>query len=165
MQVKAKSDEQATQIDSALFYLQSRQAMLDYAHFRRRGFPIGSGSVESGHKVVVHRRMKGAGMRWAEQHLDPMLALRNLVCNERWEEGWQQIALFHHEQQVTSRIRAADAKRPPTTPITFKALKAAGLLPEDELPDDTMSPKAGGPPPDHPWRNNKWPTREAWRWN
>lgn len=165
LQAKAKSDEQAAQIDSALFYLQSRLPMLDYAHFRRRDFPIGSGSVESGHKVVVHRRMKGAGMRWAEQHLDPMLALRNVVCNGRWEEGWQQIVLFHHEQHVTRRIRAADAKRPPPTPITFKALKEAGLLPEHEQPDVMTPSTKSSPSPDHPWRNDKWPTREAWRWN
>jgi hypothetical protein len=56
--------------------------MLDYAHFRRRGYPIGSGCVESGHKVVVQRRLKGAGMRWAKPHLDPMLALHNLRCFE-----------------------------------------------------------------------------------
>jgi hypothetical protein len=62
--------------------------MLDYPHFRRCGYPIGSGSVESGHKRVVQRRLKGAGMRWAEHHLDPMLALRDLVCNDRWDAGW-----------------------------------------------------------------------------
>lgn len=165
LQAKAKTDEQAAQIDSALFYLQSRLPMLDYAHFRRRGFPIGSGSVESGHKVVVHRRMKGAGMRWAEQHLDPMLALRNLVCNDRWDEGWQHITLFQHEQRVARRIHAADAKRPPSAPLTFNSLKAAGLLPEDDQPDETLPPKSSGPSSDHPWRNNKWPTRHAWRWN
>ena len=165
LQAKAKTDEQAAQIDSALFYLQRRLHMLDYAHFRRRHFPIGSGSVESGHKVVVQRRMKGAGMRWAEQHLDPMLALRNLVCNGRWDEGWQHIALFQHEQRVARRIHAADAKRPPSAPVTFKSLKAAGLLPEDDQPNDTTLPKESGPPSDHPWRNNKWPTRDAWRWN
>lgn len=165
LQQKAKTDEQRAQIDSALLYLQSRLSMLDYAHFRQHDWPIGSGSVESGQKVVVQRRMKGAGMRWAEQHLDPMLALRNLVCNGRWEEGWQQIELFHQEQATIKRIHAADAKQPPpAAPITFKALKAAGLLPEDEQADD-LPPKPATPSADHPWRNDKWPTRESWRWN
>lgn len=166
LQQKVKTDEQAAQIDGALFYLHSRLSMLDYAHFRRRDLPIGSGSVESGHKVVVQRRMKGAGMRWAEQHLDPMLALRNLLCNGRWEEGWQQIELFHQEQAILKRIQAADAKQPPPArPITFKALRAAGLLPEDEPADDLPSSSSRKPLSQHPWRNDKWPTREAWRWN
>jgi hypothetical protein len=94
LQPKGKSDEQATQIDSALGYLQSRLSMLDYAHFRRCVNPIGSGSVESGHKVVVQSRMKGAGMRWGAQHVDPMLALRSLVCNGTWEAGWTARLLF-----------------------------------------------------------------------
>jgi hypothetical protein len=166
LQPQAKGDEQAAQIDSALFYLQNRLEMLDYAHFRRRGYPIGSGSVESGHKVVVQRRLKGAGMRWAEANLDPMLALRNLVCNDRWEAGWLQIELFQQEQQLRQRLERAEAKQPPPPqPISFAALKAAALLPDEEPSHETPPDKSGGPPPDHPWRNNKWPTREAWRWN
>ena len=27
-------------------------------------------------------------MHWARSHVDPMLALRNIVCNDRWEEAW-----------------------------------------------------------------------------
>jgi hypothetical protein len=148
LQPRTTSEEQAALIDSALHYLQRRLPMLDYAHFRRCGYPIGSGSVESGHKIVVQRRMKGAGMRWAEQHFDPMLALRNLVCNGRWEEGWQQIVLFQQEQQLTKKVRAAEAKQPPPTePITFARLQAAGLLPEDEPADASPAPT-----PKNPWR-------------
>jgi hypothetical protein len=165
LQPKAKTDEQMTQIDSALFYLSKRLPMLNYAHFRRRGYPIGSGCVESGHKVVLQQRMKGAGMRWAEQHLNPMLSLRNLICNDRWEEGWQQIVLFQQEQHTVERIRAADAKQPPPSePLTFRSLRAQGLLPDDE-PDEPPLEETRTSFSDHPWRNNKWPTREAWRWN
>ncbi|NIV28429.1 MAG: hypothetical protein GWN58_02605 [Anaerolineae bacterium] len=166
LQPKAKTDEQAAQIDGALYYLNKRLPMLDYAHFRRQGYPIGSGSVESGHKVVVQRRMKGAGMRWAEHHLDAMLALRNLLCNDRWEEGWQQVVLFQQEQLTIRRIESAEAKQPPPpSPITFAALEAAGLLPEEEITEEPAPPKSKRPGPDHPWRNGKWPTNEAWKWN
>lgn len=168
LQPKAKNDEQSWQIDSALYYLQSRLQMLDYAHFRHRGYPIGSGSVESGHKVVVQSRMKGAGMRWAEHNLDSMLSLRDLLCSDRWDEGWQQIALFHQEQQVVKRLQRAEAKQPPPRPpITFAALDAASRLPNDAPSDEPPPPqkKPWRPAPDHPWRNDKWPTKEAWRWN
>jgi len=169
---KAKTDVQAAEIDAAIFYLETRLKMLDYAHFRRRGFPIASGCVESGHKVVFQQRMKGAGMRWAEHHLDPMLALRNLVCNGAWQEGWRQIVLFQQEQQVVKMIQAADARQEQQTeftePVTFASLKAAGLLPDEAIAAQSTLPKESRPNrpgPDHPWRNDKWPTREAWRWN
>jgi hypothetical protein len=168
LQAKVSGDERGAQLDNALFYLQHRLDMLDYAHFRRLGYPIGSGSVESGHKVVVQQRLKGAGMRWAEANLDPMLALRDLVCNDRWEVGWQQIELFQQEQQLRKRLQRAEAKKPPPSqPITFARLKAAGLLPADEPPDSSPAAtarKPWRPAPDHPWRNDKWPTKDAWRW-
>lgn len=165
---KAKTEEQEAKVDTAIFYIQSRLQMMDYPHFRKRGYPIGSGNVESGHKVVVQRRMKGAGMRWAEANIDPMLALRSAVCNHRWEVVWEQATLFRQEQQVLKQLaRVAARKPPPSAPITFASLKAAGLLPEDEQ-SPTSKPPASGPwrpAPDHPWRNDKWPTMEAWRWN
>lgn len=165
---KAKSAEAEAKVDSAIFYIQSRLQMMDYPHFRKRGYPIGSGNVESGHKVVVQKRMKGAGMRWAEGNVDPMLALRSAVCNHRWEAVWEQAALFRQEQQVLKQLaRVAARKPPPSAPIIFASLQADELLPDD---DQSTTPKPSSPAPwrpaqDHPWRNDKWPTKEAWRWN
>lgn len=165
---KAKNEEQMAKVDEAIFYIQNRLPMMDYPHFRKQGFPIGSGSVESGHKVVVQRRMKGAGMRWAEEHVDPLLALRNAVCNHRWPATWEHIVCYRQEQQVRERLAAVAARKsPPAAPLTFTSLRAVGLLLEDDLPLDASLPKKNPwrPAPDHPWRNNKWPSKHAWRWN
>jgi hypothetical protein len=59
-----------------------REEMIDYPHFRQQGIPIGSGIVESGNNVVMQRRMKLAGMRWAGGNLNPMLALRVAIWSE-----------------------------------------------------------------------------------
>ncbi len=40
-------------IETAIRYLEKRLPMIDYPHFRRQQIPIGSGNVESGHKVVM----------------------------------------------------------------------------------------------------------------
>ena len=51
--------------------------------------------VESSHKHVVHKRLKGASMRLAERHVAPLLALRNLIANDRWARAgnnWSAIA-------------------------------------------------------------------------
>ncbi len=165
---KATTEEQEAAVDNAIFYIQSRLPMMDYSHFRNRGYPIGSGNVESGHKVVVQRRMKGGGMRWAERNIDPMLALRSAVCNRRWDVVWEQATLFRQEQQVLKQLaRVAARKPPPSAPLTFASLQAAGLLPEDEQPPSPKPSTSGPwrPAEDHPWRNDKWPTKEAWRWN
>jgi hypothetical protein len=168
LQQKVKTDEQAAEVDGALFYIQKRQEMMDYPHFRRLEYPIGSGCVESGHKVVVHSRLKGAGMRWAPHHVDPMLSLRNLVCNKRWNEGWQQIVKQHRYHKRQAHRQQMPVKQlPPSPPITFKSLAAKGLLPtvqETQRPAvDELRPKR--PAKDHPWRKDIWPTKEAWRWN
>jgi hypothetical protein len=75
-----------------LGYLEPRVDQLRYAAFRAQGLPIGSGSVESANKLVVEARLKGAGRRWAEANVNPLVALRGAVCSDRWAEAWGQIA-------------------------------------------------------------------------
>jgi hypothetical protein len=85
---------------SKLAYLAKRVAQMDYPTFRAQQWPIGSGMVESANKLMVEERLKGSGMHWAEAHVDPMLALRNAICSERWSEVWRQI---EHEQRRAER--------------------------------------------------------------
>lgn len=165
---KADAEEQRAAVDCAYRYFEKRLAMLDYPHFQRCGLPIGSGAVESSHKHVIHCRLKGAGMRWAPASVDPMLALRNLLSNKRWQEGWQDI-VAHHQKQRRLKLhqRVAAKQPPPKEPLTFASLAAAGLLPAPPPaePPDAKLAKRWRPAPDHPWRNGHWPTKVAWRWN
>jgi hypothetical protein len=170
---QASSEEQAAAIDRERRYLQKREEMIDYPHFQNKGYPIGSGSVESSHKVVVHSRMKQAGMRWADHNIDPMLALRNLVCNGRWSSGWQEIVTFHWEERRQKLREHARRQRPsaPPIPVTFADVRVASATNQEENKDGSLpvtSSKTQAPyrpAADHPWRQNIWPTREAWRWN
>lgn len=91
LQSQHPDNPQAAEIEQAIRYLEKRQEMIDYPHFRRERVPIGSGVVESGHKVVVQRRLKQAGMRWAEANINPMLALRMGICNRIWATTWETI--------------------------------------------------------------------------
>ena len=54
-------------------------------------------------RVVVEARLKGTGMRWAEEHVYPMLVLRNIVCSDRWDEAWPQIATRLRQQAAQGR--------------------------------------------------------------
>ena len=151
---KANSDEQAALINRAYLYLKKRLDLIDYAHFRRKGFPIGSGSVESAHKLLFQSRMKQSGMRWAESHVDPMLALRSLICNGRWDSGWQQIVDDYWQQLFLSLKPVAST--PPPAPPTF---------PDSVQPDPSLVlPVASLPdtdPPSHPWRSGWYPSYET----
>jgi hypothetical protein len=93
-----------------LAYLEKRAAQLEYPRFQAGGWPLGSGVIESGNKLVVEARLKGAGMRWARERVNGVLSLRNAVCNDRWAEEW---AVLTRVAQTARRVpRAERAPRP-----------------------------------------------------
>jgi hypothetical protein len=79
-----------------LTYLQKRETHMQYPTYQAAGWPIGSGSVESANKLVVEVRLKGAGMRWCRQNVNPMLVLRNAVCNREWKQTWEASRTYRH---------------------------------------------------------------------
>jgi hypothetical protein len=70
-------------------YFNTRQSKMDYAHFRQQGFPIGSGTVESGINTVVHHRMKRPGRGWVRNHAQAMLAGLSELHSGRFDLMWQ----------------------------------------------------------------------------
>jgi len=116
------------QIQGQVTYLQKRRDLMDYPTYQQQGWPIGSGSVESSHKLVVQARLKGPGMHWKPEHVNPMLALRLALLNERWGESWQDQDRLRQRQQhlkrqarQQQRVREQQAKRreshPPPIPV------------------------------------------------
>src|SRR5207245_2000667 len=97
-------------IREKLSYLQKREAHMQYPTYQEAGWPIGSGSVESANKLVVEARLKGAGMRWHRRNVNPMLVLRNAVCNREWKQTCatsvaQRQALRTQRRQAKSQQR------------------------------------------------------------
>jgi hypothetical protein len=78
-------------------------AQMEYPQFRAEGWPLGSGMIESANKLVVEKRLKGVGMHWQEGNVNPMLALRDAWCNERWEERWLLIERERRRAEVVRR--------------------------------------------------------------
>ena len=129
-----------------LAYLEKRLELMQYPSFQEAGWPIGSGVVESGNKLVVEARLKGAGMHWARASVNPMLTLRNAVCNDRWEEAWQQSS--EQIRRVGRVHRAHTAKR--AAAPEGRAAKFRGRAPVPSPPVERPShPK---PAANHPWR-------------
>jgi len=69
-------------------YLCKREGLMQYQQYQADGWPIGSGIAESGNKLVVQARLKGAGMHWARPQVNAMLALRTTLCSDRWTQDW-----------------------------------------------------------------------------
>jgi hypothetical protein len=64
---------------------------LNYATFRRRGLPLGSGAIESAIRRVINLRLKGNSIYWQEENAEAMLVLRGLVLSGRWNEVFAKI--------------------------------------------------------------------------
>jgi hypothetical protein len=69
-------------------YLNNRLDCLDYPRALQLGLPIGSGMIESGHRHVLHARLKKAGAAWLRDHADRIGHLRALRANRQWETLW-----------------------------------------------------------------------------
>lgn len=80
-------DEDAP-VRSAHRYLANRLDCLDYPGAEKLGLPIGSGMIESGHKHVLHSRLKKAGTAWLPDHADQIAHLRVLRANLQWLSFW-----------------------------------------------------------------------------
>lgn len=137
-----------------LAYLEKREAQMQYPDFQARGWPIASGAVESGNKLVVEARLKGAGMHWARQHVNPMLSLRNALASDRWSESWSQIAAHHHRQKQ-QQSQARRQQRLAEVSATVAEVKSPALLssPMHSVPNAHPQPgRRYRPPLRHPWR-------------
>jgi len=80
-------DEQAP-VRAAHRYLTNRVDCLDYPRALRLELPIGSGMIESGHRHVLHARLKKAGTAWLHDHADQIAHLRVLRANDQWQLLW-----------------------------------------------------------------------------
>lgn len=65
---------------------------IHYDQYKERGWPIGSGEIESGHRYVPQKRLKLPGTWWTETNLKAMLALRIVRANGWWGTLWQEAA-------------------------------------------------------------------------
>jgi hypothetical protein len=145
----------ATQVQTTVLgYLEPRLGQMQYASFRAQGLPIGSGIVESANKLVVAARLKGAGRRWAEANINPLLALRGAVCSDRWEEAWAAIVAARRGRARRSRPAPAVASAPAASAASVVAPVRRPRHPAIPVPSGT-GPKRivnGRPTAAHPWK-------------
>jgi hypothetical protein len=145
--------EPSSELVLHLSYLEKRVEHMRYPQFQAAGWPIGDGAVESANKLVVEARLKGSGMHWARSNVNAMLALRNIVCSDRWEQAWPQIARMQRHQarqhqRQRRRQRLAD-NAPPPVPVPPPQTASPKQKSSKNAP---ISKQPWKPPEDHPWR-------------
>ncbi len=101
-----------------LSYLErhGEEGHLDYARFRRRGVPLGSGAIESAIRRVINLRLKGNSISWYEANAEGMLLLRCLVLSNRWDDTFASISA-----SLASDRRLDGTFRSPDMPAQLKA--------------------------------------------
>ena len=67
-------------------YIQNNRTKINYPLYRRRGYFVGSGAIESTNKTIVQQRLKRAGMRWSIKGAQAILSLRAKDETKRWRD-------------------------------------------------------------------------------
>jgi hypothetical protein len=160
-ELPARTEEACAVRDRVVSYLEKRRAQIAYVQFQAAGYPIGSGIVESANKLVVEVRLKGSGMHWAPDNVNPMLALRCALCSGRWHEAWGQIWQGLREQQAERRCsRRQQTCGPidtpgPSTPSKPLPRRSTSAFPSLPKPSRKGTMVNGHPTKDHPFRKDK----------
>jgi len=78
--------EKKKQLENVISYFENNQEYMQYDHYLKCGYPIGSGVVEGACRHLVKDRMERTGMRWRTEGAQAMLDLRSLYLNEEWKD-------------------------------------------------------------------------------
>lgn len=67
-------------------YIENHRECLDYPSYKKKGYFVGSGAVESANRYVMQNRMKLPGMRWTKDGAQRMLALKAKYESGLWSD-------------------------------------------------------------------------------
>jgi hypothetical protein len=120
-----------------LSYLErhGEEGHLDYARFRRRGVPMGSGAIESAIRRVINLRLKGNSISWYKQNAEGMLLLRCLVLSNRWDDTFVHISASvasdrrldwtFHSPDMLAQLKARITIEPPKPQVSTESQACA----------------------------------------
>jgi hypothetical protein len=79
-------------LQSSITYYQNHHHQMNYAQYRHKNYPIGSGVTEAACKTLIKQRLCCSGMRWKEKGASIILSLRALVLTStRWQQFWNKL--------------------------------------------------------------------------
>lgn len=87
-------------LNSLLHYVSQNADRMDYPRYRDRGMSVGSGAMESFHRIASQMRLKLAGARWLPENALAIMNARMMTLAGRWTEFWE-------SPDLTQRLQAA----------------------------------------------------------
>ena len=90
-----RSAAQRTAIAATIRYYRRNAPYMHYDQYLARGWPIGTGVIESACGHLVKDRMEQAGMRWTKAGAHAVLDLRAIRLTDDWDAYWA----FHRQRQ------------------------------------------------------------------
>ena len=82
---QANGKKQKEGQEKILTYYQNNKHRMMYRTFKEKGMLIGSGPIESAHRVVIQKRMKQSGQRWTIIGGQQVANLRVAHINNQWD--------------------------------------------------------------------------------
>jgi hypothetical protein len=104
----AAPDLAATKRDAVvatISYYRRNAPCMRYDQYLDRGWPIGTGVIESACGHLVKDRMQQAGMRWTKDGAHAILDLRAIRLSDAWDAYWA----FHRQRQHQRLYGASSA--------------------------------------------------------
>ena len=81
------SEQKSTkEVIDCIRYFEKNKHRMRYGEYRNHGLNIGSGAIESAHRIIVQKRMKLSGMHWGKDNVQSMVALRAKYLSGQWPQ-------------------------------------------------------------------------------
>ena len=78
-------DQKSTDdVVSCIRYFKNNQHRMRYKEYRNKSLDIGSGAIESAHRIVIQTRMKQSGMHWKKSNVQSIASLRSKYLSGQW---------------------------------------------------------------------------------
>lgn len=91
--IQSRRGKPRAALESLRDYVAQHTDHMNYSDYRKSGWPIGTGIMESSCKQLVGLRLKGPGMHWTEEGALAMTALRTMELNQKWHQFWNSLVL------------------------------------------------------------------------
>ena len=75
-------------LESVIEYFENNKERMKYNEYIEKGYPIGSGNVESACRYLIKDRMERTGMRWKYQGAQAILSIRATFLNGDLNDYW-----------------------------------------------------------------------------
>ena len=84
--MKPVNEEARKSIVNLIRYLETHRDRFKYKEHKKKGFPVGSGGIESSNRFICHTRIKRAGAWWLEENCNAMLRVRCAIYNDTFDK-------------------------------------------------------------------------------